>query len=267
MARKLKDDFEADPPPQRQAPPVLYFGYYRLDQKNAQLWRKNRAVRLTPKAFQLLYYLVSRPGQLVSKDELFQAVWSETVVNRNTLRWCMKELRKALEDDAKTPRYIETVHRRGYRWIAETRGAGRQASLLSSPVFSFQSGASNIVGREAELTQLHGWLERARAGERQIVFVTGEPGIGKTTVVETFLNQIEEPVWIGRGQCIEHYGAGEAYMPVLEAFGRLCREAEDKRLIALLRQYAPTWLLQMPALLSLEDLHWSDYSTLGLVHK
>ena len=124
--------------------------------------------------------------------------------------------------------------------------------------------------------------------------------------METFLKQLatQEPVWIGRGQCIEQYGTGEAYMPVLEALGRLCREAERERLIALLRQYAPTWLLQMPALLSeaereslqrqvqgtthermlremaevietitaerplvlwLEDLHWSDYSTLELL--
>jgi predicted ATPase len=162
------------------------------------------------------------------------------------------------------------------------------------------------VGRELELAQLHGWLERALSGERQVVFVTGEPGIGKTTLVEAFLAQAVEThdLGIGRGQCLEHYGAGEAYFPVLEALGRLVRGADGEQLVQLLRRQAPTWLVQMPALideaelevlsrraygtaqermarelvealeeltadwplvLCLEDLQWSDYSTLDLL--
>jgi Predicted ATPase len=136
--------------------------------------------------------------------------------------------------------------------------------------------------------------------------VAGEPGIGKSTLIEAFLAQVAETssLWIGRGQCIEHYGAGEAYLPVLEALGRLARRVEGAPLIALLRRQAPTWLVQMPALVEeaerevlsrqvygttqermaremsealealtaewplvlwLEDLHWSDYSTLDLL--
>ena len=82
-----------------------------------------------------------------------------------------------------------------------------------------------MVGREAELAQLHEWWARALKGQRQVVVVTGEAGIGKTTVVDAFAAQVwgTEPAWIGRGQCIEQYGAGEAYLPLLEALGRLCR--------------------------------------------
>lgn len=116
-------------------------------------------------------------------------------------------------------------------------------------------------GRVAELEQLYGWLEKALRGERQLVFVSGEAGIGKTTVVEAFLQTLDSRhqtldarLWVGRGQCIEHYGAGEAYMSVLEALGRLCRESGGARLIELLCQHAPTWLVQMPALLSATDL-------------
>ncbi|MBI3304075.1 MAG: ATP-binding protein [Deltaproteobacteria bacterium] len=122
-----------------------------------------------------------------------------------------------------------------------------------------------MVGREAELSQLYRWLEKVLEGERQIIFVTGEPGIGKTTVVEAFLQQIaaERDIWIGRGQCIEHYGAGEAYLPVLEALGRLCREPGGQFLIELLSQQAPTWLVQMPALLRATELETLQRKTRG----
>src|SRR5262249_41870191 len=114
------------------------------------------------------------------------------------------------------------------------------------------SSAPIVVGRDADLAQLHHWVEQALNGQRQLVFVTGEPGLGKTTVVETLLRQVaaENEVWIGRGQCIEQYGAGEAYMPILEALGRLGRAPGGERLVALLTHYAPTWVVQLPALLS-----------------
>ena len=139
-----------------------------------------------------------------------------------------------------------------------------------------------------------------------MVFLTGEAGIGKTTLVDAFVAQVAatEEVWLGQGQCIEQYGAGEAYLPVLEALGRLCHAPGADHLLMLLRAHAPTWLVQMPWVLSpadhealrhellgatqarmlremaawiealtvetplvlvLEDLHWSDYATLDLV--
>jgi tetratricopeptide (TPR) repeat protein len=163
-----------------------------------------------------------------------------------------------------------------------------------------------VVGREAELEQLHKWLDRALAGERQLVFVTGEPGIGKTTLVRSFLRDVATHgvAVIGRGQCIEHYGQGEAYLPVLEALGRLGRGSHKNFLVEWMKQHTPAWLVQMPTLLTpaeleevqqkvpgasqermlremsegleafteqapfilaLEDLHWSDVSTLDLL--
>src|ERR671927_375737 len=90
------------------------------------------------------------------------------------------------------------------------------------------------------------------AGARCVGFVTGEAGLGKTTLVDTFVAQAAAtgPLWLARGQCIEHYGAGEAYLPVLEALGQLCRGPEAAPVLALLAQHAPLWLLQLPAGLS-----------------
>src|SRR5262249_56149114 len=96
-------------------------------------------------------------------------------------------------------------------------------------------------------------------------FVRGEAGIGKTTGVEAFGAQggDDPTLWLARGQCIEHYGAGEAYLPVLDALGQLGRGPDGARLIAGLTQHAPTWLVQMPGLLSAAALEAVQQRVLG----
>lgn len=310
----------------------LIFPPFRLDVVNECVWCGEQEIHLPPKAFAVLRYLIEHRGRLVTKEELFRAVWSETVVSDAALTVCIQEVRKALSDRSQEPRFIETVHRRGYRFIAPLTAPQPVASSqnavgsrelsnvreLMSRVQSKQSSLPSprysvptLVGRAAELAQLYEWFAKAAVGERQVVFVTGEPGIGKTTLVEAFLQTLnsrcqtpDTRVWLGRGQCIEQYGAGEAYLPVLEALGRLCRESGGEQVVSLLDQHAPTWLVQMPAFLAsadfealqrkvagatrermlremaealevltterplvlvLEDLHWSDASTLDLL--
>lgn len=295
----------------------LSFPPFRLDPSNERLWKGSQSVSLRPKTFAVLCYLAARPGQLVTKEALLDAVWPDTCVSQAVPIVCVRELRAALGDDAGTPRFIETVSRRGYRFIAKIRdqrpGTHDQSGLEKLPPlppasepFKSHSLTANFVGRESELSRLQMSLERAIKGERQVLFVSGEAGIGKTTLVDRFLDQIRttDGVSLGRGWCVEHYGAGEAYLPVLDAFGRMCREATGPHLLSLLGQYAPTWLVQMPALLDateqetlqrrtqgvnkermlremaealetltaerplvfvLEDLQWSDYSTFDLI--
>jgi predicted ATPase/DNA-binding winged helix-turn-helix (wHTH) protein len=268
-----------------------------LDIANQRLWRDEQTVGLSLKAFAVLQHLIERPGQLVTKEELLEAVWPNTFVTDAVLKVRVGELRKALGDEARTPRFIETAQRRGYRFIATLTPTAQQSSVersAASPHF--------VVGRSAELSFLQNALGRALAGRRQIVFVSGEPGIGKTTLVNTFLNEADANLIVGRGQCLEQYGGSEAYLPWLDAFSRLARERQG--CVALLRQQAPMWLAQMPWLLddaqratlhneiagatrarmlremaqmiealtadtplilTLEDLHWSDYSTLDLI--
>ena len=108
-------------------------------------------------------------------------------------------------------------------------------------------------------------LGTAWRGQRQIVFVTGEPGIGKTGVVEAFLERVasDPRVWIAQGQCVETYGTREPYPSVLDALGRLCRESAGDWLVTLLRRHAPTWLVQMPWLLDPADRDTLQQELLG----
>jgi TolB-like protein len=100
----------------------LSFGRYRIEPRRG-LMSGSREVRLTPKALALLTYLAQRPGEVVSKQELFRALWRDVTVGDAALVTCIQELRRALRDNARRPRYIETLHRRGYRFIAEPRPA------------------------------------------------------------------------------------------------------------------------------------------------
>lgn len=156
------------------------------------------------------------------------------------------------------------------------------------------------------MDRLMSHLETARAGQRQIVFVIGDAGLGKTTLVRSFLELAgaHAPARLAHGQCFQQHGSVEAYMPVLEALGRLCREPGGSQVVEVLFRQAPTWLAQMPSLvdpgeadelrkrsmgstrdrmlremvealealtaetplvLALEDLHWSDPSTVDLL--
>jgi DNA-binding winged helix-turn-helix (wHTH) protein len=197
-------------------------GAVRLDPANACLWRGAEAIRLTPKAWAVLEALVARAGQLVTKEALLEAVWPDTVVSEAALVVCIREIRQALGDAARTPQYLETVHRRGYRFIGALARQGSDPTP-APPVdaASPPRAPGAALGREAELHTLHSWLAQAQRGERCVGFVLGEAGIGKTTLVDTFLAQAAATgaLWLGRGQCVEQYGAGEAYLPVLEALG------------------------------------------------
>ncbi len=229
-----------------------------MDLANEHLCRGTEVIRLRPKTFAVLRYLTAHAGQLVTKDELLTMIWPETVVSEAALTVCIGELRQALGDNAKPPTFIETVHRRGYRFKARLTMAMPSEAAAErdgdSRPFTHSHGMS-LVGRDTELNCLNRCLTAALQGERQMVFITGEAGIGKTTLIEAFVERVaaDADVWLGRGQCVDQYGVGEAYLPLLEALGRLCRSSGD-RFRPLLYQYALSWLLQMPALLSAEEL-------------
>ena len=249
--------------PKGLAPPlsgVIEFPPYRLDQRAGRLWRDDRPVELRPKAWTLLRYLAERPGALVTKEEMHAAVWGDVVVSDDTLTQTLGELRRALGDDPRAPRVIETVHRRGVRFIARVHGTppgdgGLALAVTLQPAPGAGSPAT-LVGRETELATLRAFFRNASAGARQVVFMQGEPGIGKTSIVEAFVDALRasaDGVLIGYGQCVEQRGEREPYMPVLEALERLSQGPARDRLLSTLRAVAPSWLARMPSLHSPAD--------------
>jgi DNA-binding winged helix-turn-helix (wHTH) protein len=288
---------------------ILVFGPFRLHLRDERLRRDQEVLPLQPKPFAVLRCLVTQAGQLVTKDALLDAVWPETAGSESVLTAAIRHLRRALADRARTPQFIETVHRRGYRFIAPVMVAEpaprephtEETSRPRPPVAP--AHADIFVGRQGELALMHQWFSTVLQGKRQMGIIAGEPGIGKTALVDTFIAQVSavEDLHVGHGQCVESYGVGEPYLPVLEALGRLCRAPDGTHLVSVLRQYAPSWLVQMPALLPrgewealqrtvgdagqirmlreltealdaltverplvlvVEDLHWSDRATL-----
>jgi AAA ATPase domain/Transcriptional regulatory protein, C terminal len=224
-----------------------------VDAANQSLRRGDQPVALTPKAFAVLRHLMERAPDPVAKEELLRSVWAGTFVSDGVLKVTILEIRRALGDDASTPRFVETVPRRGYRFIGAR--AAREPG----------TGGTPPIGREGVLARLDDALADARAGRRGLVFVTGEAGIGKTTVLDAFCARIagDPGVWVARGQCLELFGAGEAYLPILDALGRLSRAPGRARLVEVLRTHAPTWLMQMPSLVRDTDREALRVETLG----
>jgi DNA-binding winged helix-turn-helix (wHTH) protein/predicted ATPase len=231
---------------------MWYFAPFHLDLGAERLWQGTEPVRLTAKAFAVLCYLVEHAGQLVTKDALFAAAWASAYVSEAALAVCIGEIRRALGDAAQTPQYLETVRGRGYRFVAPVTvsSLSPEPAAAESPEPMVITRPGLLVGRETELSELQQRWAQVRQGIRQVVFVTGEAGIGKTTLVDAFVAQVAvtEKVWHSRGQCIEQHGMGEAYLPLLETLGRLGRAPDGGRLIALLHRQAPSWLVHLPAL-------------------
>src|SRR5438093_4604992 len=112
------------------ASPQWRFDRFRLDPDHACLWCEAQAIALPPKAFAVLHYLVTHPDRLVTKDELLDAVWPETAVSDAVVRVAIGAMRKVLGDPAQTPRFIATVPRRGYRFLAPVV---EDTGVVSSP--------------------------------------------------------------------------------------------------------------------------------------
>jgi DNA-binding winged helix-turn-helix (wHTH) protein len=251
----------------------LRFGAFELDLAAGRLLRHGRAVHLTPKALALLDLLASRSGELVTKRELFASLWPGTVVTDFALSRCIRELRSALADDARRPQFLETVHRRGFRFVAEV--ARSQAGGGAQSLF---------VGRDRELRAARDWLERRSAGAPKLLRISGEPGVGKTRLAREIAEhaaragasvlwsatpgdegappyavwrQILEGDPAARAPAARSTRAGSQWEIEPLAGRQRAFELVERRLAAL--------TAQRPALLVLDDLHGADGDSLHLL--
>jgi len=222
----------------------VYFPGFRFEKDSATLWRGDRPVALRPRTADVLACLVAQAGEVVTKRHLRDTVWPAGFVSEAALTVCISELRRALGDDARDPRYIATVHRRGYRFVP---------TVAALPVVRDEPIAADVlVGRDTELRRMAEWWDAARSARRQVVFVSGDVGLGKSTLVDAFAARASEAgrALVGRGQCIEHAGEGEPYLAVFEALAALCHGRFGGLVRDALAVAAPTWLRHLPGLVS-----------------
>ena len=280
------------------------FECFRLDTANQCLLRDGVPVALAPRPFAVLRYLVENPDRLITHDELMDALWPETYVQPQVLRTYMLELRKVLGDDAGQPRFIQTLPKRGYRFVAvvveggegKQQGAVKAAAKAAPAQAAASFGDPGIVGRDGELHELRAQFALLERGERRVVFVAGEAGIGKTALVDAFCREIEGSgaARVGRGQCVQGMGRTEDYYPVAEALSRLCAAPDGDIPCRILSKMAPAWVAtgreadgvrtglrertvgelcgaleelaaDKPLVLVFEDLDWADEGTLNLI--
>ena len=276
------------------------FGLFRFDPRTGQLWRDGSEVKLAPRAAAVLHLLAERAQELVTKQDLLERVWGGMAVGDDALTSCIQELRGVLGDDARHPHYIETRHRRGYRLMVPA--TVDEQSGAATPLLVASPEPSRLVGRVAEFGELAHAFDQARSSRRQIVFISGEPGIGKSSLADAFLEQLRtsQTVKIAHGQCLDHHGVGEALSALdrgIDAPGRrpgrrggerdsfgsgteLARANAGVVDSVGTQRIGSAWprharahdaradtgdrgdRIDVPLLLKLEDIHWSDTSTL-----
>ncbi|HMT92250.1 AAA family ATPase [uncultured Thiothrix sp.] len=226
---------------------------FRFDPANQSLHTPKGTIQLAPKAFGILAYLRQHPQQLVTKEELLKAVWPGVFVTDAVLKVTIGELRKALADDAKEPHFIETVHRRGYRFIGNLPELEvDQASILLDTcgvptIESKLNTQSALLGRAPELAHLHKAWEYSLAGQKQSILVQAEAGFGKTTLLNYWLASLPKHQLVVKVQCLDQYGQTEAYQPFVDALVELVTSRQGELVRSYLKQYAPIWFTQLPS--------------------
>jgi DNA-binding winged helix-turn-helix (wHTH) protein/tetratricopeptide (TPR) repeat protein/type II secretory pathway predicted ATPase ExeA len=320
---------------------IVRFSVFEVDLRSGELRKRGLRVPLQQQPFRVLVRLLECPNELVTRDSLRHELWpTDTFVDfEQGLNAAVKRLREALGDSAQTPRFIETLPKRGYRFISagnlavapsqttatdthqdneNLRTRREQPLQTTRPMESVDCAPlvhplakprldrqirhqPPFVGRARELARLTAALSRAVAGQGTIIAITGDAGLGKTALLEAFLDAQQAAVpdaLVCRGQSVEHSGAGEPYSPVIDALAPTVA-FPAQGLHDIVYKYAPSWQSLFPAayrrksfatipptparlarelgdalcsaarsrplVMILEDLHWADPSTIELL--
>jgi predicted ATPase/DNA-binding winged helix-turn-helix (wHTH) protein len=158
-------------------PAVYTFGEAVLDTRAGHLAYAGQVLALEPRTFDVLRYLVEHPGRLVPHQELIESVWGQTNVTAHSLTQAVSQLRLALRDDARKPRFIQTVHRRGYQFVAPVIAEKSAETWAITTRWNVPRRVTRLIGRDA-------LVERAAAemSTSRLVTLAGPGGVGKTQV-------------------------------------------------------------------------------------
>lgn len=217
---------------------------FSVDLSAGCLRKDGDVVRLRPKTWKLLAYLIQRPGELVTKGEILEQVWEGSVVAEEVISVSVRELRRAFEEHSSNEQYIQTVHGRGYRFLPPT-----MQSVTPDPGIAEHEP---FVSRRHELGVLRAAFNAAQVHGRQVVVVGGEAGAGKTAIVQHFLRELEAQASgavVATGQCIDDLRDEEPFGPIIEIFTQLGRSPIGSGVLGAIRRHARTWLLQLPSLI------------------
>jgi DNA-binding winged helix-turn-helix (wHTH) protein/tetratricopeptide (TPR) repeat protein len=207
-----------------------------LDRERYELRRAGRIVKIEKKVFDVLAYLLDRCERVVTKQELLDALWPGEAVSESVLPRCIAAARRALGDDRAAPRAIQTVHGRGYRFIAAVREghpAGRAAEPIAPPAAE-RPTAWPFVGRDAAMQRGIAALDDAAASRGRVVLLVGEPGIGKTRALDELASAARARGFrVLAARCYEGDGA-PAFWPWIQVLRAALAEVDDASLDELL---------------------------------
>ena len=240
---------------------IYAFADCEIDTDRFEVRRAGERQPVEPQVFDLLVHLVRNHARIVTRDELLARVWGHAYVSDATVNSRIKAARRAIGDDGTSQSMIRTVRGRGYRFVADVVEGRDDAG----PAVTLRGPAEPPIGREPELAELRRLCEAALGGERQLVVVRGEAGIGKTTLVDGVAAEASaRGAWrVAAGRCPEPQGPVEPYLPILEALAALARGGATATLRDVLAERAPTWLLQIPWLADADALEAARLRALG----
>ena len=245
----------------------LVFAPFSFDTATEQLWLGEERISMRPKTRDVLVYLLEHRDRYVTRDELCRAIWPNAHGTEHAPKQCIRELRMLLNDAAAAPRFVESAGRDGYRFIARIEGAdGQTPADVKTDMQADARDEPACIGRTHELGRLNAALERVRRARSVTVLVRGEPGAGKSTLIDAFVDSVDASrrSWVARAECAESLQGAEPYAPLLTALMRLARGPGGDAVVASLERYAPSWLALMPGLLSRSHQAILERSALGV---
>ena len=183
---------------------IYAFENFELDTKLYELRRDGQPCRMEPQVFDMLLYIVENRDRVVTKNDLFDHIWKNRVVTDSALASRLKAVRATLGDRGRDQRLIKTLHGRGFRFVGnvteQEKGSiqGDTSSPTGAQVETSPPASTALPGRETQQSVLLSGLASAKSGARQIVFITGDAGFGKTTLLRSFIAALaqDESVYV-----------------------------------------------------------------------